>query len=56
MADDVKSPMALGFSAFSNVQSLISYAVDGALITFDANNSVLVVGINALVASDFLFA
>jgi hypothetical protein len=44
-----------GFTGFGNIQSLISYTADGALLTFDASNSVLVVGINELIASDFLF-
>jgi hypothetical protein len=44
-----------GFSSFTDVESLLTYSSDGALIAFDANNSVLVVGINELVPSDFLF-
>jgi hypothetical protein len=44
-----------GYSDFSDVQGLISYSADGALITFDAENSILVAGVNELVASDFVF-
>ncbi len=43
-----------GFGNFNDIASKIQYTTDGALIIFDANDSILVVGVNHLSASDFI--
>jgi Ca2+-binding RTX toxin-like protein len=45
-----------GFNNFNDVASHIQDTPNGALITFDANDSVLIVGVHHLSASDFLLA
>jgi hypothetical protein len=45
-----------GFESFNDVASHIQYTADGALITFDASDTILVVGINQLTATDFILA
>jgi len=45
-----------GFASFNDVAPLIQYTADGALITFDTDNSILVVGVNHLSAGDFILA
>jgi hypothetical protein len=43
-----------GLKNFKDVASHIQYTADGALITFDASDSILLVGINHLAANDFI--
>jgi hypothetical protein len=47
---------AFGFSSFNDVASHIEDTQNGALISFDANDSILVVGVHQLSASDFILA
>ena len=45
-----------GFTVFSDLSNTISYTEQGALIGFDAANHVLVLGVNELHSSDFIFS
>jgi Ca2+-binding RTX toxin-like protein len=45
-----------GFGSFNDVANDIQYNANGALITFDPNDSIVVVGVNHLNASDFILA
>jgi Ca2+-binding RTX toxin-like protein len=47
---------AFGFGSFNDVASLIEDTQNGALISFDANDSILVVGVHHEATTDFILA
>jgi len=47
---------AFGFGGFNDLASHIQDTQDGALIVFDANDSILVLGVHHLSAGDFILA
>jgi Ca2+-binding RTX toxin-like protein len=46
---------AYGFTSFNSVADLITNTAQGALITFDANDSILVANDHHLTSGDFIF-